>query len=93
MAQDRWFRLIEDDLDDISVRVAQVKKNFNQRIFIFIVLIIAGTLMMFLGEDYSTVTIGVFVALTGVTGVMAISTMYHNQLCLYRSVIEMRRLQ
>jgi hypothetical protein len=82
VTQDKWFQLIEDGLEDIPRSISHLKTSFTQRTIIFFALIGLGLLMMIWGGENSMIAIGVFVSITGMTGIMTLSIMVHNQICL-----------
>jgi hypothetical protein len=92
MAEDRWFRLLDDKLDDIPARIEQLKTSYRQRTTIFFMLMAVGLLVVGWAGSNDLIAIGCFIAVTGIVGVMALSTMCHTQLCLYRAIREMRQL-
>ena len=92
MAEGRWFRLLDDKLDDIPARIEQLKTSYRQRTTIFFVLIVVGLLVIGWAGSNDLIAIGCFIAVTSIVGVMALSTMCHTQLCLYRAITEMRQL-
>jgi hypothetical protein len=90
MAEDRWFKIINDEIDDISKRVEQLKSEYWRKASLFMVLVIAGCATMGVAKANGIVAIGCFVAVTGILGILALATMCHIQLCLYRLIKEMR---
>ena len=91
MAEDRWFKIINDNIDDIPRRVEQLKSEYWRKASLFMVLVIVGSATMGVAKANGLVAIGCFVAVTGILGILALATMCHTQLCLYRLIKEMRK--
>lgn len=91
MAEDKWYEIINDEIDDIPMRVEQVKSKYWQKAWVFIVCTIVGSAIMGLGRSNGIVAVGCFLAVTGMVGIFALATMSHAQLCLYRAIKEIRK--
>lgn len=46
MAEDRWFMIINDNIDDIPRRVEQLKSMYWRKASLFMVLVILGSATM-----------------------------------------------
>jgi|GEM_PF-3739563 len=92
MPEDKWFRLINDDIADIPTCVVKMKSAYWRKSIIFIVLVAVGAAIMAGARAGGYAAFGCFVAITGVAGMMALATMCHSQLCLYRAIKELREL-
>ena len=90
MAEDKWYEIVNDEIDDIPIRVEQTKTKYWQKTWLFIVFTIIGSAMMIFGKAAGLVAVGCFLAVTGMVGVFALATMSHTQLCLYRVIKEIR---
>ena len=91
MAKDKWYRIVDDEIDDIPMRVEQMKSKYWQQSLILIACTVVGSVIMGFGKANGVVAVGCFLAVTGMVGIFALSTMCHTQLCLYRAIKEMRR--
>ena len=91
MEEDRWYKIVNDELEDIPMRVEQLKSKYWQQAWIFIVCTIAGSAIMGFGKVTGIIAVGCFLAVAGIIGIFALATMYHTQLCLYRAIKEIRR--
>jgi len=92
MKEDKWFRLINDDIADIPARVHELKAEYCKKLILFALLIVGGSLTMGVAQSTGAVAIGGFMATTGIVGIMAMATMCHTQLCLYRALKELREM-
>ena len=93
MPEDKWFRLINDEIADIPAGVQQLKSEYWKKSILFIILILAGSTAMGVARGSGQATLGCFVAVTGIVGIMALATMCHTQLCLYRALKEFRQMR
>ena len=91
MAEDRWFWIINDNLDDIPGRVRQLKSVFWRKASLLMVLVIIGSATMGAAKTNGLVAMGCFFAVTGILGILAFAIMSHAQLCLYRLIREIRK--
>ena len=91
MAEDKWHKIVNDEIDDIPMRVEQLKSEYWQKAWIFIVCTIVGSAVMGFGKVNGIVAVGCFLAVTGMVGIFALATMCHTQLCLYRAIREIRK--
>jgi hypothetical protein len=91
MAEDKWFKIVNDEIDDIPSRVEQVKSKYWQQVSIFLVCTIVGSAIMKFGKANGIVAVGCFLAVTGMVGVFALATMCHTQLSLYQAIKEIRK--
>lgn len=91
MAEDRWFKIMNDNVDDIPSRVEQLRSEYWQKASLFMILVVVGSTTMGIAKVNGLVAIGCFVAVTGILGILALATMCHTQLCLYRLIKEMRK--
>jgi len=91
MVGDKWSSLIHDELDDLEGRAKQIRARYWQRAVVFIVFIVGGAVLMLTSSVHSRIVLGCFLAVTGVVGQCAMATMAHAELCLYRTVIELRK--
>ena len=91
MVDDKWYKIINDKIDDIPKRVEQLKSEYWRKASLFMVLVIAGSTTMGVAKATGVVAIGCFVSVTGILGILAMATMCHTQLCLYRLIKEMRK--
>ena len=91
MVKDKWYRIVHDEIDDIPMRVEQMKSKYWQQSLMLIVCTIVGSAIMGFGRANGVVAVGCFLAVTGMVGMFALSTMCHTQLCLYRAIKEMRK--
>ena len=92
MKEDKWFRLINDDIADIPARVHELKAEYWKKSILFLILILAGSTTMGVSRSSGQAAIGGFMATTGIIGIMALATMSHTQLCLYRALKEFRQM-
>lgn len=90
MAEDKWFKIINDDIDDIPVSVEKLKSKYWQKSLLFIILVVIGSILMGVGRSNGLVALGCFLAISGIGNILAEATMCHNQLCLYRLIKEIR---
>ena len=91
MVKDKWYRIVHDEIDDIPMRVEQMKSKYWQQSSILIACTVVGSVSMGFGRANGVVAVGCFLAVTGMVGIFALATMYHTQLCLYRAIKEMRK--
>ncbi|HIJ64936.1 MAG TPA: hypothetical protein HPP77_03215 [Candidatus Hydrogenedentes bacterium] len=91
MAEDKWYKIVNDDMDDIPMRVEQTKAEYWQKAWIFMVCTIIGAAIMGFAKATGLIAVGCFLAVTGMVGVFALATMSHMQLCLYRAIKEIRK--
>ena len=91
MAEDKWLKIVNDEIDDIPMRVERMKSKYWQQASMFLVCTVLGSAVMGFGKANGIVAVGCFVAVTGMVGVFALATMCHVQLCLYRAIKEMRK--
>lgn len=92
MTEDKWFRLINDDLIDIPARVQQLKTAYWKKSALFIVLVVIGSATMGVASNSGPAAVGCFLAVTGIIGIMTLATMSHTELCLYRALKEVRQI-
>jgi hypothetical protein len=92
MKEDGWYRLFEDPIDDIPGRIERLRQKYEQRLMIFVMLLIVGLLLLTASVEPSLLAIGGLLTVTAVAGGAALTAITHNQLCLYRTVQEMRQL-
>jgi hypothetical protein len=91
MAEDKWFRIVNDEIDDIPMRVEQMKTKYWQQAWIFMACTIIGSAIMGFGKVTGIIAVGCFMAVTGMVAIFALATMYNAQLCLYRMIKEIRK--
>ena len=91
MAEDRWFMLINDDIEDIPKHVEQLKSEYWRKASLFMILVVVGSATMGVAKANGLVAIGCFVAVTGILGILTLAIMCHSQICLYRLIKEMRK--
>jgi len=91
MAEDKWFKLYNDEMDDIPARIEQMKSKYWKDVGILIAFAVVGSVVMAFGPAIQLTAMGCFIAVTGVVGMFALATMYHAQLCLYRAIKEIRK--
>jgi len=92
MSKDKWFALINDEMEDIPARIEKIKSWYWKRAIPFALLTAFGGTTMGVFHNSGAASIGCFMAVSGVVGFMAIATMCHSQLCMYRTVIEIRKI-
>lgn len=51
MAEDKWFKIINDDIDDIPVSVEKLKSKYWQKSLLFIILVVIGSILMGVGRS------------------------------------------
>ena len=90
MAEDRWYEIVNDGIDDIPMCVEQTKSRYWQKAWVFLVCTVVGSAIMGFGRANGIVAVGCFLAVTGMVGVYALAIMSHTQLCLYRAIKEIR---
>ncbi|MBN1384475.1 MAG: hypothetical protein JW983_06340 [Elusimicrobia bacterium] len=91
MTEDKWFRIINDKMEDIPARVKKMKSKYWKINSVFIGLIILGTIITGNCQDTISCFLAIVLAVTGIAGIMAVATMCHSQLCLYRTIMEIRK--
>jgi len=92
MPEDKWFRLVNDDIADIPARVYELKSEYWRKSSLFLIFTIVGSAAMGFARGSSLAALGCFMAVTGIIGIMALATMSHTQLCLYRALKEFRQM-
>ena len=90
MAVDKWYAIVNDEIDDIPTRVEQLKSKYWKQAWIFLTCTIIGSAIMGFGKVTGLIAIGCFLAVTSMVGIFALAIMYHTQLCLYRAIKEIR---
>jgi len=93
MLKDRWFEIINDEIDDIPKHVVQLKSKYWQTTSLFLIVVIAGSAIMGIGKANGIIAVGCFCAITGILGILSQAIMCHTQLCLYRFIKEIRKLK
>jgi uncharacterized membrane protein len=88
MAEDKWYSIINDELDDIPARVEKMKKTWKRFMIMFFVIIVVGFALMSLPNCSAW---GCFVALSAIVLLCVLAVAGHNQLCMYRVILEMRK--
>ncbi len=91
MKEDKWFRLVNDEIDDIPARVYRLKSEYWKKSVMFLVLTVCGSAMMGTARSCGFAAIGGFMATAGIVAIMALATMCHTELCLYRALKEFRQ--
>lgn len=86
----KWFKLINNDFVDIPKSIAEMKTSYTQKMVVFFAILVAGAICMSLAQSSGTAAMGCFMAVTGISGIMALSTASHTQLCLLRILKEIR---
>lgn len=89
MENDKWYRLFNDELVDLPQRIEKLKSNCWAMIIPCLFCIALGVFLIGVGIP----SIGFLFTIFGVTGMMAIATMCHSQLCMYRTIKELRSLK
>ncbi|NOZ87519.1 MAG: hypothetical protein GXP49_14885 [Deltaproteobacteria bacterium] len=90
MAKDKWFEIVDDSMDDIPKRVEQLRSSYWKKAVLLMVLVVIGSLVMGVGKASGIVAIGCFIGVSGILGILAMATMCHTQLCMYRTIKEIR---
>ena len=90
MNKDKWYSLINEPLEDIPSCVEKLKSAFFWKIIPFLLLTVVGCGMIGFGSPHGIVVLGCFLAVSGVVGMLALATMCHVQLCLYRVIKELQ---
>ena len=90
MVKDKWYQIVNDDIDDIPLRVEQLKSEYWRIAWPLMFVVVLGTSIMGVANTSGIIAIGCFMSITGMLGILAMAIMSHHQLCLYRLVKEIR---
>lgn len=91
MAEDKWYEIINDEMEDIPLRVERMKSRYWRQAALFMAFSVTGGALMGFGKAGGLIATGCFLAVTGVLGLFITGNICHTQLCLYRAIKEIRK--